>query len=748
MSLIGTGYVTVPVWHCDAVTQTDRAIGAATGHITSPVWHGAGAALTTSALGDAEGHVAVPVWHGVGSGQTQVATGTSEGHVAVPVRHGTGTGITRSATGESEGHSAVPLWHGIGAGYAPLATGLGEGHILLPTEHGTGAGYTCRANGDMAGHVTVPAWHGTGAAQTLIASGHGAGRWVRTDHGFASGRTQAATANALGRYDVNLLSDTVGIAGAQWQQADRMEVSTTPPWANRDTAEIVGSRASWRQADPLIGEMLPAWKSAFLLTSDSPFDWQQSDRIIGAGGDHWQQADRVTMAPIMSWQQSDLVTTDVSDSWVMTLPRLTPDWPLSWQQGRFVKQAIVIRWSQGRLVCADWRIRWAQGGLVWNAPRYGPLIPPAWVPPWGTNLYLECPLPGTILMLGKGHCPYWPAIVVPTRSTYFVENSASLIRLPDRTPLPCTKMSIITDVNSWCWALSATLMGPDAWGLIQPNPLPIEVEATINNFVAQFLLDWPNHTREFATTSLNTQGISRSGWLARPFTPATQGIATEDANLRQLAENALANTGWTLNWSSAMVDYLVPAHLYTWNGTPIDQLIALTKPIDACLYSDPVLSIITAYPRYPEAAWLWEGLTPDIAIPDAALINWTRKPDIKDVINGCYIAGTQAGVLAWVKRTGTAGDLQPAQPIVEPLLCDADGVAARARGISVLSQSGVGWSVTANTWLADDPGLLKPGMLIQIGDMIGRCRSTKITADWSQGLQVHQEITLEIREFS
>ena len=73
-----------------------------------------------------------------------------------------------------------------------------------------------------------------------------------------------------------------------------------------------------------------------------------------------------------------------------------------------------------------------------------------------------------------------------------VVNSASLVRWPDLTPLPVTSMTVETDTDSWCWGFSATLAGPDAYALVQPNPLACEVLATINGHAWKFLPDVPS----------------------------------------------------------------------------------------------------------------------------------------------------------------------------------------------------------------------------------------------------------------
>jgi hypothetical protein len=324
------------------------------------------------------------------------------------------------------------------------------------------------------------------------------------------------------------------------------------------------------------------------------------------------------------------------------------------------------------------------------------------------------------------------------------------VRLPDRTPLPVTSLSIETDVDSWCWSLTATLAGPDGWTLLQPQPpafLPVEVEATINGHVWRFLLDAPSASRRFNQNRQSLKGRSRSAWLADPFTAPSSGVEANPRTAQQLAEQALDNLGWTLAWELP-ADWLVPGGLYAWSGTPIDQLIALVKPVDGCLYTDQSAAILTAYPRYPTAAWLWDGQTADVGIPEAAVISLDRAPENRPLLNGCYVSGTLHGNVAWVKIAGTDGAIVPAEPIVDPLLCHVD--ALRARGIAVLSASGPGHHLDAELLLTpaggSGPGLLRPGLLAEIAGVRGRVRSVRVSASWSSGLQVRQQVGIERRE--
>jgi hypothetical protein len=330
-----------------------------------------------------------------------------------------------------------------------------------------------------------------------------------------------------------------------------------------------------------------------------------------------------------------------------------------------------------------------------------------------------------------------------------VTNSASLVRWPDLIPLPVINLSIETDFESWCWGLSATLAGPDAWGLVQPNPLACEVQATINGQVWRFLLDVPSTSRGFNSDRVTLKGRSRSAWLHDPYTPARNLSQTEAREMQQLGEAVFENTGWTLDWQTP--NWLVPAGRYTRWDTPIGALIKLMQTTGDGLYTDPYLQVIYTRKRWPVPSWLVDGEVIDLTIPESAVISLSQSPVYKPPYNGVYVSGTSHGALALVKIAGTDGALQPPEPVIDDLLCDSAGVAARQRGINVLSDSGAGFEMDAELLFAPNAApafpLVPPGRIVRIAGLKGVSRSCRISAAWSgDGLSVRQSVGLERRE--
>ncbi|MCO5763773.1 MAG: hypothetical protein NHG36_20105 [Chromatiaceae bacterium] len=566
--------------------------------------------------------------------------------------------------------------------------------------------------------------------------------------GTIAGVTAAPSGRLDIAYDPNLLSAVHVLRSAVWQPgeilpqtlreslqgAPDIRVGPSSPW--REAALLNDAeRPGWRDSPALFGPGSGAWREAAGLTEDFHAGWRQAPRIEARAPTRWQEADPATIA--------------TSSRFRVRLPLLAPDAGPSWQHGATISYHVRDGMQDGRLTIAVDIEVWQQAGYPGNAPNPGPDIPPIFRPPWGTTLRIACPLPGTALRIGRVPCILIPETDIPVRRSYMVTNSASLVRWPDLTPLPVISLSVETDFESWCWGLSATLAGPDAWALVQPNPLACEVQATINGQVWRFLLDVPSTNRSFNSDRVTLKGRSRSAWLHDPYTPARDLSQTEAREMQQLGEAALENTGWTLDWQTP--NWLVPAYRYTRWDTPIGALIKLMQATGDGLYTDPYLQIITTLPRWPAPAWLLDGETVDLAVPESAVISLSQSPVYKPPYNGVYVSGTTHGALALVKITGTDGALQPAEPITDELLCDAAGVAARQRGLNVLSDSGAGFEMDAELLFAPaaTPAfpLVPPGRIVRVAGLKGVSRSCRISAAWSgDGLRVRQSVGLERRE--
>lgn len=573
-------------------------------------------------------------------------------------------------------------------------------------------------------------------------------RVQQLNRGIIAGVTAAPSGRLVVAYDPNLLSAVHAVRSTVWQQGEPLPQTLREPLQAAPDSRI-GSCSPWREALPLNDSERGAWRDSPAVPWAGQGTWRAAEMRDTDRRPGWRPAPRLENLASNRWQEADPTTVATASRFRAWLPLLAPAANPIWRHGAPVSRHGRDGMRDGRLTIAVDIVGWQQAGYPGNAPNPGPPIPPPFRPSWGTTLRIACPLPGTALRIGRVPCVLVPETEIAVRRAYMVTNSASLVRWPDLTPLPVTNLSIETDFESWCWGLSATLAGPDAWALVQPNPLACQVQATINGQVWRFLLDVPSTSRGFNSDRVTLRGRSRSAWLHEPYTPVRDLIQTEAREMQQLGEAALENTGWTLDWQTP--NWLVPAYRYTRWDTPIGALIKLMQTTGDGLYTDPYLQIITTRPRWPVPSWLVDGEVIDLTIPESAVISLNQRPVYKLPYNGVYISGTTHGALALVKIAGTDGALQPPEPVIDELLCDPEGVAARQRGLNVLSDSGAGFEMDAELLFA--PGaapafpLVPPGRIVRIAGRKGVSRSCRISAAWSgDGLSVRQSVGLERRE--
>ena len=135
----------------------------------------------------------------------------------------------------------------------------------------------------------------------------------------------------------------------------------------------------------------------------------------------------------------------------------------------------------------------------------------------------------------------------------------------------------------------------------------------------------------------------------------------------------------------------------------------------------------------PVAPWEWGTAIPNFVLPVDAVekesLRWLEKPSY----NRVFVSGQEAGVLAQVTRSGTAGDLL-APMVVDALITEA--AVARQRGLAVLSDTGRQIEVSLNLPVLLETGIIEPGAFVQYRDggvdRIGLVRSTQVQAGFPE----------------
>lgn len=393
---------------------------------------------------------------------------------------------------------------------------------------------------------------------------------------------------------------------------------------------------------------------------------------------------------------------------------------IPWQvgAGRFIQP--LAEWGVGerrqQLRGSDWQEgadRWGWGGPFNPFPPIEPPEPPCYDPAYG---YLAIQFNQTLrpdrLQLRFACSPdgSGSAVVIPIREVYIVTNTVSIVTLPDRVDIPHSGIELAIDADSWAWTFSGTLPGSAIDQVMGSPGSPREIEVSINGTIWQFVIEQVRRSRTFGKSELQVRGRSFAAYLSDPYSAiASYGNSAGTMTAAQIAQDALP-FGWSLNWQAD--DWLVPAGAFSHRGTPISVINTVGGAIAAQINAAKSGQEITVSKRYPVAPWGWAAATPDLTLPAAVVtqegIEWQDRPDF----NAVYVSGTTQGVLARVKRAGSAGDVL-ADMVTDPLMTAQE--AAIQRGIAEIGKGGrvAIVSLTAPVIPADGLGIIDPGKLIQ-----------------------------------
>ncbi len=272
-------------------------------------------------------------------------------------------------------------------------------------------------------------------------------------------------------------------------------------------------------------------------------------------------------------------------------------------------------------------------------------------------------------------------------------------------------------MDSWTWGFTATLPASQFSNLDPGGPgEPVELEATINGTAYRFLAEGIQRDRQFGKSTISVSGRGISAILADPYSPILTFVNDEERTAQQLMNDALMTNGVSLGWDVdwQIEDWLVPAGVWNHQGSYMSAASAIAAAGGAFIQPDPVAQTLRVRARYPVAPWDWAGATPDLELPSESIskegISWADMPQY----NAVYVSGTTTGgVLGYVKRTGTAGDLLA--PMISDALITA-AAAARQRGIPVLANTGRVATYSLSLPVLEESGIIDPGTLLRYVD--------------------------------
>jgi hypothetical protein len=378
-------------------------------------------------------------------------------------------------------------------------------------------------------------------------------------------------------------------------------------------------------------------------------------------------------------------------------------------------------------------------------PRPGvhltPVTPPVDPTYWGSALLFACPpLAAPMLVFGARQCefpstPPTGVVTVAVRKVYFVINDISLRRASNGVEVPVNSLSLSLDASSWAWGFDAVLPH-SAQSLIEPNSAGVvELLATLNGTTFAVLAENISRERSFGQTSIRLTGRGKNAVLAAPYAPVLTFTNSQARTARQLMDDVLTINGVPMGWSVdwGLTDWNVPAGVFSHQGTWIEALSVIAGAAGGYLLPHPRDQTIRVCHRYPVAPWEWTTVTPNFVLPvdvvEKESLRWLEKPSY----NRVFVSGVDAGVLAQVTRSGSAGD-QLAPMVVDALITEA--TVARQRGLAVLSDTGRQIEVSLNLPVLLETGIIEPGAFVQYRDggvdRIGLVRSTQVQAGFPE----------------
>lgn len=568
--------------------------------------------------------------------------------------------------------------------------------------------------------------------------------------------------NGVALYDNRNPRRASTAASLPHQVAAPNNTATGTGWG-QSQRHLGGTATGWQPAAPTARQTAAAWVVSARAARSSVAAWGQGAPAQALAMAAHQAARSVVQQKGTAWDAAAAAQARAHQAALVhqaarsLINQAAQLWQKAAQQSRQATarhgtgQARALRllaiWETGRPV--------PPGREVWPKP-VAPVLPR--VP--STHLVFACPpwAGGAVHLVFGRVCagPFGPPAqfaIYPARF-YMAVHTLTAHTLPGMQPVPIFGVSLSADAGSFAWTFSAS--GPvSLFDQLAPAAgLPAQIQITLDGIPFVFLVDSIKRQDAFGKRGAQISGRSATALLARPYAREAARLSTADATAQQLALQALEFTGAALDWG--LTDWLVPAGAWSHTGTPLAAVQAIAEAAGGYIQSHRTAATLLARHPYPElpggipgGPWGWSGaFAADVDLaPDAIITSGIERRDGPD-INAVWVSGTTQGVLARIKRTGTAAD-KLASLITDPLITATE--AAQQRGLSVLGAAGPKHLVQIDLPIltgAGQPGVLDVGQLVQINEASpwrGRVRSVSVNATMPQARQTIQlERHLEI----
>lgn len=524
----------------------------------------------------------------------------------------------------------------------------------------------------------------------------------------------------------------------------------------------VDKRAVWQAAQAAGVDVRPRWQRSQVALVDKSAPWQQGKATAINASTQWQKTTITPLTKTAWWDVAQPV--DHVAALAFDYAKFTPHNRTALWDGLPKAANAVLAMPFDDKATAQHLNRIAPWDTAKTVRSFGGAWsfvviqnPPPYVQPRDTHLLLCSVQPrftsGVIaLVLGGDPCAIAPVeaeqtAILPARVYMTVHNVFAQL-LPSLANVPIFDATLSADVGSFAWSFSAS--GPESLftQLARTSSLPVQIKLVIDGLEWVFLVETLRRTASFGKHGVAITGRSVTALAGEPWTRSAAYNNSTAMNAQQLAAQALDLSGVALDWG--ITDWLVPAGAWSHNGSRLSAVQRVAEAAGGYLQSHrsaATLQVRHPYPLLPGGVpggpWNWGGVAVDVNLAADAVITSGKEAKDGADIDAVYISGTNQGVVALVKRTGTAGAKLAAMQ-VDALITHVD--AATQRGLSVLGTAGAKEHVTLELPVltgAGQPGVIDVGKLVQVNEAVpwrGRVRSVNVAYSRPS---VRQTITLE-----
>lgn len=346
-------------------------------------------------------------------------------------------------------------------------------------------------------------------------------------------------------------------------------------------------------------------------------------------------------------------------------------------------------------------------------------------------------------------------VTIPSQRTYTVNSSATVVRLPERTPVNILATGAGLRRGDIAWSGSIAVADQAGMDLIKPGPGGnYEAEIEINGQAIWVIVERFRFREVF-----EQDGGTKRAWVADcrgisaelddPYVVPRDYINTGTATAAQLAEAELAGTGWTITWPAGLDWPFAVGEFFYHQLTPLRAIKLLAATVGAFVRPSPDskhLDIVSWLPWKPAQ---WAVQTPDAIVPQDIVVTIDRSYEPHPAYDQIQVTGGTQGVTVLATKAGTGGTNPEPNGIVDPFLLTTDVAQERAR--VELYRSGP-YAMEPRQWPIIDPiGVRLPGELIRNVDedinWYGLVDQIRLNGAWgSEGLACWMDITQERRD--